>query len=156
MKLYGFDNLNRKLRALPQSVQRDALGQATDVGARLLREAARAKAPRGKTRRLQRGIGSERTTTEKARAVSSVGVRSDVFYGHLVEYGTAQRHTSNIGAPGTRLRRGSRARPAHYRNKFRGSMPAKPFMRPAWDGNKEGLVQAMGDVLKRRIERAAG
>lgn len=59
-------------------------------------------------------------------------------HGHLVEFGTGPRTQKKTG-------------------RYTGQMPARPFMRPAWDANKEGVLQYMRDniwgVLKKAVVR---
>lgn len=65
-------------------------------------------------------------------------------HGHLVEFGTRPRFHKKTG-------------------KFVGIMPAKPFMRPAWDATRDKIPETIGqeiwDVLKkvarRVVKRAA-
>ena len=57
-------------------------------------------------------------------------------HAHLVEFGTGPRVQRTTG-------------------RSTGSMPAAPFMRPAWKQNKSKVLQQFGDMLGTEIERAA-
>ena len=57
-------------------------------------------------------------------------MRIPSMYGHLIEYGTTARRTN--------------------KGWDRGTMPAQPFMRPAWDSKKNVLLS----VMRREVRKA--
>ncbi len=56
-------------------------------------------------------------------------------HAHLLEFGTGERF--------------------HKNGKSVGSMPAEPFMRPAWDAHKSSMPEVVGKELWAEIERTA-
>lgn len=99
------DGMDGKIRA--------SLPKAAQVGAVIVRDAAKANAPR-RSGRLAESIGDEPLERTRDGAEHAVVVRA--FYGVYVEYGT------------------SRA-------------PARPFLRPAADGNRTKVANAMTQVV---------
>ena len=63
------------------------------------------------------------------------GGRQPWFFGLWIEKGTGPRRRKSGGSTG--------------------SMPAEPFLRPAFDANKERVAQIVGRDMKRLLERAA-
>jgi HK97 gp10 family phage protein len=72
------------------------------------------------------------------------------YAAHLVEYGTVARYTGvkskYVAANLTK---------AKVKAGFRGVMPAKPFMRPTYDANKEGLLNKLSVGYWREIKELA-
>lgn len=54
---------------------------------------------------------------------------------HLFEFGTAERFQTTTG-------------------RYVGRMTMQPFMRPAWDQHKDGLLDGLRDVMKTEIEKS--
>jgi hypothetical protein len=69
-----------------------------------------------------------------------------IFYGHLVEYG----HRIATRATGW-LRKGKRTTGAGGTAK--GSVPGKPWFRPAWDATRAGIVPEFRRVLAQGLAR---
>lgn len=101
-------------------------------GAKVIQEAAQAKAPVGRTGRLKRGIYAASATRSNYQQVDKIDreakptkgaalIGSGIWYGRLVEYGTAKTR-------------------------------ARPFMRSALDENKDKAVQKMADYLKKQMD----
>ena len=109
---------------------------------------ARSRAPRGATGNLVESIDvgvklSRRQAAEKGSSPGKAGNTVEVFVGPgkggragvLFEFGTGPRRTKS-GAN-------------------RGSVQARPFMRPAWEANKHQVLRDFGVQLGREIESSA-
>jgi hypothetical protein len=133
--------------------------------------------PRGRTGTLRRAIYAARGKTSNAeKEVRIVNVRRgkragrrgmDAFYGRMVEYGhrlalsrkrlirdtTAttkkgfDRYQDRLVAEGKRRIRGERTW---------GTVPPKPFMRPAWDAGQRVALDRVYDKLREVINNAIG
>lgn len=170
LKLEGFAEFSRALRKLPGEISAEILEMALVAGAAVVREVAAAKAPRPgirrrpRTGRLADSIRIFPGEKDRAHAVVSVGTK--VPYAHLVEFGhqIVARGPSRTGLEGghredtlaTVFRRVSQRRQLLARRAAgAGSfVAARPFLRPAFDEQKEQVIQRIGQVLGREIESA--
>lgn len=111
---------------------RDNLDDALFEGAKVIQEAAQAKAPLGKTHRLRRGIYAASATKNNYVKVGKTDRRikptkgtaiiaSGAFYGGWVEYGTRK-------------------------------MAARPYLRPALDEKKNEAIETAAKYLKSKID----
>ncbi len=87
-RVIGEAELQKELGGLPERIRRNVVTTALRKGGRVIVKEARVRAPRGKTGRLRKSIGTKLIREGKERSLQ-VGVRrsSGVFYGHLVEFG---------------------------------------------------------------------
>lgn len=182
VKIRGMQELYRALSTtIPQNMEGKVLQAALAAGTKLVYEDARVNAVRGGafpkmvTGTLHGAIYHARSKFDNSPTFESrvVGVRKgkraakkgrDAWYARLVEYG----HRKASGKGG-RLVRDSRAltekglaRYAAKRSGGRikgtasfGDVPAHPFMRPAWDKNKERALDAILQGLDRQLKKAA-
>ena len=134
IRIDGFDILKRKLKVLGDEAA-GVLEKAVLAGAKIIQEDASRRAPR-RTGKLSRSIGIE--VKEKARNKVSVdiGPRREAFYGKFVELGHA-------------LVRGRRK----AQKKVIGYVPARPFLRPAFDTNVAAAKRAVADTLRAALGR---
>lgn len=139
----GVAEIDKVLKELPRQMSHTVLGAAHAGAAKPLVEKAKLLAPEGPTGNLVDSIGTVKANIKKANQLGEVKVgprrsgKYKGFAGHLVEYGTRKRRT----------RKGAN----------RGFMPAKPFMKPAFDQTK-GIVERqiageVGKVLVRTMRR---
>lgn len=144
MKLIGAKDLERSLLALPERLQKSTIDRAlmragmpiaADAASRVNRAGGKPdvadKITVSKTlsRRQRRG-----TKKEDGTRTVYIGVRP-APHAHLIEFGTGPRYTK-AGA-------------------YRGSMPANPFMRPAWDAGWRPALDDIGKIIGEEIERSA-
>ena len=145
LKLVGASDLEANLKELPLRTQKNVVDRALMKAADPIHSDAQARAKRatkgtGKnarklivakklSRRQRRGIKND-----KAVRTIYVGVRPSPV-AHLIEFGTGPRRTKS-GAN-------------------RGSMKARPYMRPAFDGNWRKSLSTLGYILGKEIEAAA-
>lgn len=82
--------------------------------------------------------------TGKVRA--QVGPDDEHFYGLFLEFGTAE-HTVDRANAALQTIDGE-----FYARVRVGGVPASPFMRPAVDNGTQAAVEAIADVVKRRLK----
>eukprot|EP00998_Keelungia_sp_KM082_P002248 NODE_12731_length_443_cov_1.560127_g12708_i0.p2 GENE.NODE_12731_length_443_cov_1.560127_g12708_i0~~NODE_12731_length_443_cov_1.560127_g12708_i0.p2 ORF type:complete len:125 (-),score=21.43 NODE_12731_length_443_cov_1.560127_g12708_i0:69-443(-) len=86
------------------------------------------------TSRVQRSQGAERDHGSVVNMyVGAEGGRTGTPHAHLVEWGTGPRTQQN--------------------GRYTGQMPPQPFLQPAWDANKAGLLQGLGSRLWEEIAK---
>ena len=170
LKLEGFAEFARALRQLPKHISADIIESALFAGGHVIRNAAVGKAPhpekrrRPKTVRLADSIRFFPREKDAAHAIVDVGTR--VRYAHLVEYGhqivprgpTRQRvsitQVSKTGRVSTRLGVDPSVRTDRRTRAPQGFVAPRPFLRPAFDENRERVIRRVGQVLGQEIERA--
>ena len=139
MRVTGAKQLDKVLRDLAKvdnRAGRKVMRQALTVAAKPIVRDAKAKVAK-RSGNLRRSIGAVSPKGSGTKVSVKVGPRTGGkwkgFHGHLVEFGHA-------------LVRGG---------KVIGHVPAKPFMRPAWDTNKGGVLRTIGREIGPRIEKEA-
>jgi HK97 gp10 family phage protein len=151
MKIDGFQDLEKALQELgdAKAIKRTikaALMEAAEPTARM----ARSLAPR-KTGRMAEGVDVSTTLSRRQKSGRGGHVRARghfdpfaafVYIGAhptgpavLAEFGTQKRHTKS--------------------GKSTGAMPAKPFMRPAWEAGKDQILRDLQRYLWVTIEKEA-
>jgi HK97 gp10 family phage protein len=137
--LTGFKELADALKQLPQRVARKHLRGSTAKGATVIRKAARDLAPVD-TGEMRKDIQIKRERTSGD---------------HVASYSVYTRG-------GKRSRLAGKARNVDKDSfywKFvefgTAKMAAQPFMRPAFEANKEAAVDALGEELDKRIQKEA-
>lgn len=130
VKIEGLRELEKALNDLPKATQRNVLRRALKKVAEPIEKDAQQKAPY-LTGRLKLSIvtGTQLTRRQKADA------RKDGPYFAEVHVGTASGH----GIP----------------QEF-GTVdhPAQPFMRPAWEANKQGALDGIKKEIRAEIDKA--
>lgn len=142
----GDRELKRTLRRLDTKLRKKALRRAMRKGARPIRDAARAKAPR-RTSHPKRTEGTPLHKTivvrsaRKRRGQDEISVKvthtRDGAHAHLVEYGTGPRFQKGRLGAGT--------------GRYVGVMPAQPYMRPAFDSQGATALRVVRYELEREI-----
>lgn len=143
IEVRGLAQLNKALKTLPETVQRNVLSRAVVRGARIIQRAAKSRAPvlSGNLRKniiVSRGVrrGTEASAFVIIRkwsqkAIAAFKKRSkkkgranprDPFYWQFLEFGTSK-------------------------------MAARPFMRPAFEAKKEEAAKEVRDALREEIEK---
>lgn len=148
LKVEGLRELEKLLEQLPAAAARRTSRAAMMVALEPVAATARSLAPRGdepKNARMADTIGvSDKLTKRQAREArrlfrEGVGRHvQEVYVGvahpvaHLVEFGSGPRR--------------------HKTGKSTGVMPAQPFMRPAWDQNRQAVLESLAQHLRDQIE----
>ncbi len=122
----GVEQINARF-AVAGKIIEEQLDKSLDEAAKIIADAARGYAP-ARTGALKKAIHwekSRRNPKERIVTPYDKGAR----HGHLVEYGTMERHQSN--------------------GKSVGKMPAHPFMRPAVDSS--GWQKKVEDDMRKAV-----
>jgi len=118
---------------------RPEIQKALDKGAQIIADEAKRIAPLGPTGNLKKGIYAKEMPYKKySPSVAIVTVDRHIApHSHLVEFGTGVR----IGKKGK----------AGYIGKSFGIMPARPFLRPAFDSKKSEVERFVKNYLKNEL-----
>ena len=120
----GLDDVLKKLKALPERVQKNVVTGAIRAGAKPIVKEARALVPKD-TGTLKKSIGiKKRRSRDKNIIHFSVAplVKKGGWTAHFVEFGTVK-------------------------------MSAKPFMRPAVEKTVDETIKTAQDYMKKRIDK---
>lgn len=165
----GGKELVAALRRIPEAVAERVLAGAVMAGGGIIQEAAAAKAPRAAERRrpntVRLGDSIQTTVTEKGRSFVTVNVGTKVKYAHLVEYGhqIVPRGPARRRISVTRVTKSGRVSTRFVidpdeKRQTRGAagfVAARPFLRPAFDENRENVIRKIGEVMGAGIEAEA-
>lgn len=141
LTISGFKELDSVLLAMP----RQLAGQGVTAGLRKalapVAAAARSYAPGSLDTRIR--IAPTIKAGQLAQALEKPGrgrkvmfVGSTAPHAHLVEFGTGPRF--------------------HKSGRYVGIMPADPFLRPAWDANKDQVLATLATAIREEITKALG
>lgn len=144
MRLHGAKELEAALRNLPKRVGKAAVRRAlVKAGTPVAQDAAsRVSAVKPA---LEPAVAVKTTLSRRQRrGRRKIPGAVEAFIGvtaagrgvaHLIEFGTGPRH--------------------HKSGKSTGQMPARPFMRPAWESGKHKVLDDFARLLWVEIEKAA-
>lgn len=141
IKFIGDDRLRATLLSLSRRTESGIMAKALREGSKPVIQEARANLTRNKSIRtlaLRKSIGVRIRKYGRLRALAVIGPRYPKgASGHLVELGTGPRYSGGkadliLGPSKTGKRKAKRFDLAPTKLLYRGSMPAKPFMRPAF------------------------
>lgn len=165
--LEGFADLERKLEALPGKIAKRATGRAMRAASKLVADEIELRAPRksgglagsvkiqlrnrnltglaeyrdamqagGSIQQARASLRGARSGGESAGTRVLVRVMLTAPHAHLVEFGTDPRFHKSTG-------------------KSTGTMPAHPFVRPAWDSKSLEALGTIKTVLTAEVMKAA-
>jgi len=149
IRLEGVEDLEAKLKQLGEIGRKDSIYTALERAAAPMAAAVRQNAPRGKTGNL---VGSV-----KVVRVSEIGrgSRGRKAKGPTVELG----HAKPKGSHAHLVERGTKQRSYKVKKtgkmKNVGAMPAKPYMRPAYDSTKDQVVKLFAAEARRLVLEVA-
>lgn len=131
----GLAELSKKLKEMPVKLARNGLRAAVNAGAEVIRKDAASRVPVD-TRRLKKAI-YKKQIREKSNNV---------------------QQTFFVGARNGKKYRKADKDAYYWRFLEFGTskLPARPFLRPAFDTKKSEAVDAMARKLKERIDKYAG
>lgn len=148
VNLTGIKELDRALRKLGPAVEKRVQSQALRAGARPIIRQAKSLLMMGarRPRKGKRGKGFHTGNLYRSMAVKTIrgmGGWAAIIgpkwpggvHGHLVEFGTKPRY--------------------HKSGKFVGAMPARPFLRPAFDMALPEAKRRIREVVEKGIAREA-
>ena len=143
----GGDDLERTLSRLSAGVPAEKLaylGKRQMEG--LVEKEGKIIVPK-RTRTLQRDITTQAVISDDGEVEIRTGTNTS--YGPHVEYGTGRAGAESGVDP-----------PPDYLYGPSAGRPAKPFLRPAWDNNKEdvikGLIEDLGDAVDEAVQDGGG
>lgn len=144
-RIEGLADLARSLREMPQDVRRNALRSGMRAGAREIQKDAQRRAPVD--------TGRMRTNVYLKRIPELVTELSEGWFVG-VRMGPKRTRDKATGAVSKDYSRDAWYwRLVEFGTRF---VPARPFMRPAFESQKEAAVAAIAARLKARIEKWAG
>jgi len=143
MQLYGATELEGLFKSLPERIQKRFMKAALLRGGELLKEAIKAKSP-VLTGALRQSIESKVGKGGVLVGTEAGDFRGDTFYAAFLEYGYMKQETYRTpdGRLFSRKRGQGKATP----------MPARPFMRPAFQSAKDAVRRVVEDEIKHRVE----
>ena len=146
VRVDGIEDLNKKLKKLSRPLQKKSLQQAVLRGARVIRDEARSKAPRGESGNLKTQIKARLKKSTKFAVAAAVswtksGGPSPGFYGLFIEKGTKRRQRK-------RWRKIPLRKPANT-----GTMVSQPFLEPAYDAKKLKAAEILKAELWKLVQR---
>lgn len=124
IRISGIDTLQRRLGALGKAVDRPALQTAMVAGAKIIEADAKRRAP-VETGTLRRSITTVTTG-------DGVAVGSNLVYARRIELGFSG--TDSLGRA------------------F--DQPPQPYLRPAFDANRDRMIEAIGAAVAVMIAKA--
>lgn len=163
IEIEGIGELQNQLSTLPSKVRDKILVRAITKSANIVKQAAITKAPMGKSKHLYRQWSkSEKTWKEQSlphgllKRSFSVKIdktnpwyteanpyvkkgRKAAWYGHMVEFG--HRIVFVVGRNKKKI--------------VRGTYPARPFLRPAFEETREQVIAEFKNEIAKNIERVA-
>ena len=165
LKMVGFKEMDALLQAIPRQLAGQGVASGMRRALQPVAAAARSYAPGSLSERIRIAptikAGQQAQSLEKpgkGRRVMYVG--STAPHAHLVEFGTVERFLAKAYIR-TKNYRG-RMKSIKIDGRSTGIMPPDPFLRPAWDANKDEVLanlatairDEIGKALDRRVSRA--
>lgn len=149
MRIEGLAELAKAMRELPERVARNGLRAAVNAGASVIKKEAIAKAPE-LTGALKANLYQKQIREQSGPMQQTfyVGVKNGV-----AKYAktAANRRAGKVG-----VYKNAGSTWYWFLNEFGSSkQPARPFMRPAFETQKENAVAAIAKKLDERIQKHA-
>lgn len=172
-KFKGGKELQNMLNTLPAKIERNIMRSALRAGAAVIRDAARENI-NDDTGALSKSV---RVSTRARRGEVTATVKAGnkkAFYAHMVEFGTAPHliEVRDEDRPTRKTRKGEKKVSIGTMNRMikQGSLKIgenfigpvvmhpgaaqKPFMRPAIDQKQDEAVRAVGEQIRKRLNKA--
>jgi len=156
IQIHGFEDFKRQLAELPGRVGRNVLRGAVNAGASVIRKEAVLRAP-------------QYTGSVQAGHPPSGTLKKSIYQKQIAELSSAVQQTFFVGWRQGRevqaVKRGTKivnldAYYGHMVEFGTVKMPAKPFLRPAFEAKKDAAIEAMRAYMAERIpkevKKAAG
>ena len=141
LKISGFKEIDALLQAIPRQLAGQGVSSGLRRALQPVAAAARSYAPGSLSERIK--IAPSIKAGQQAQSLEKPGKGKRVMYvgstaphAHLVEFGTGPRYQAN--------------------GKYVGIMPPDPFLRPAWDANKDEVLATLATAIREEIEKALG
>ncbi len=144
VEIIGLPELEAKLARLSDALRGSFLETAVKSGAKLIEGPAKEKVP-VKTRNLKRSIHIEASSTSTT-AEAKIG--TDVVYAAIQEFG-------GTIVPKSKPYLVFKTKDGAWHSVKSVEIPAHPYLRPAFDENKDKTVKEVGDALEILIKKVA-
>jgi len=131
VEMLGLPEFRAQLKRLSDAANADALADAVTAGLMLIQNAAKEKAP-VRTGTLRRSLHIE--VEEKRRNYAMAALGTDVVYAAMQEFGGVVKNAFGKGITVT--------------------IPAHPYLRPAWDENIDAAKREIKDALAALLKAA--
>lgn len=138
----GFREMDAVLQELAKGTAKGVARRAMKAALMPVLTDAQAAVPKGGTGNLAAGL----SITSKLNKNQARGAKDDRADGVLTMYVGAQSPHAHLPEFGTGPR-------FHKSGKFVGVMPARPFLRPAWDNNSAKVLEILAAQLRVEIEK---
>jgi len=149
IQIHGFEDFKRQLAELPGRVGRNVLRGAVNAGASVIRKEAVLRAPQY-TGSVQAGHPPPGT------------LKKSIYQKQIAELSSAIQQTFFVGwRQGRAVQAVKRGKSVVNLDAYYGhmvefgtsKMPAKPFLRPAFEAKKEAAIEAMRAYMTERIPK---
>ena len=152
-ELRGIDELLENIKLLGGNMN-DIIEDALTEGAEIIRKAADANNPRADVQMELGDVKMRGVLTGGKRLTMSIGPSEDKWRYTFVETGTRAHEVSPKNKEALKL---YQAEGIITKNTLQiPSTAAKPFLRPAFDGNKEKAIAKFGEVVRKWFEQILG
>ena len=159
LKMVGFKEMDALLQAIPRQLAGQGVASGMRRALQPVAAAARSYAPGSLSESIRIAptikAGQMAQSLEKpgkGRKVMFVG--STAPHAHLVEFGTVERFLAKAYIR-TKNKRG-RMKSIKIDGRSTGIMPPDPFLRPAWDANKDEVLATLATAIREEISNALG
>ena len=139
LKVIGFKEMDALLQAIPRQLAGQGVASGMRRALQPVAAAARSYAPGSLSERIR--IAPTIKAGQQAQSLEKPGKGKRVMYvgataphAHLVEFGTGPRYQKS--------------------GKYVGIMTPDPFLRPAWDANKDEVLANLAKAIRDEIEKA--
>ena len=173
LNIQGLDELLKELEGLERKIFDKVMAKSVLAGAKVIQKAAKELAPVRSNEwegasypnppgTLKKGIAIAKATRQPPTIVRyQVGFSKKAWYGRLVELGhklvrggTLAGGKKRRTTPGLPFTRGRKPRPTTSgQGRVVGHVPARPFLRPAFDNNVQKAIEAMKTTLREELDK---
>ncbi|MDC8446455.1 MAG: HK97 gp10 family phage protein [Nitrosomonas sp.] len=146
VKIDGLVDLHKLLQELPAKIEGNVLRGGVRAGTKVFLDRAKSLVPVN-SGKLRDSIKIRTRSRKGVVSASLVAGGGKAFYGHMVEFGTAQHFI----------------KPKNRKSLFFAGLlrevvdhpgaQSKPFMRPAFDGGSTEAVNAMAEYIRQRLPK---
>ncbi len=150
-KIDGLKELEKSLKELPEVLRGKPLRNAVSAGAKVVLDEAKNRVPIGDTGNLKKSLYRYRSRSQSGigKETFLVGVRKGKG-----TYGDTRRNR-RLGIVGKKYTTQGEAFYWRFLEFGTNKMPAKPFLRPAFESTKTRAVEVMKERLAKAIELQA-
>lgn len=156
VKVEGLKELEKALRELPRATAKNVMVRALKAAAGPMVEMAQKDAP-VLTGSLRDSIAVSSRKPKDAKSAGAMAYGAAMAAGASAGQARQAARAANSGAGGlVEVYVGPGQNPQAIAQEFGTARhPPQPFMRPAWDANKDGILASIKDLTWSEIEKAA-